>query len=249
MSDASSPFSRECPVPVRRPVMVQTWADVTFLHWRYEPAEVQRLLPAGVEVDTFDGAAWIGLVGFHMEGLGFPGVAPLPHVGAFPEVNVRTYVRSGPHRGVWFFSLDIDRYLPTLTARATYSLPYCTGDAHHGRAGNVVTTSVTRRWPRQQPGLPVGRTEFAVRTGDAFPADDPLGLFLTARWGLVSATRSGRLRWAPVDHGPWDLHAGEVLHLDDRLVEAAGLSAPTGDPHVLWSPGVDVRIGVPRRIA
>ena len=60
---------------------------------------MQKLLPAGVEVDTFDGSAWVGLIPFHMDGLGFPGLAPLPYVGSFPEVNVRTYVRASK-RGV-----------------------------------------------------------------------------------------------------------------------------------------------------
>ena len=81
--------------PIGRPIMIQRWTDVVFLHWSYEPAVVQRLLPAGVTVDQLDGRAWVGLVPFRMERLGFPGLAPLPFVGTFPEVNVRTYVRAG----------------------------------------------------------------------------------------------------------------------------------------------------------
>ena len=37
---------------------------------------VQRLLPAGVEVDTFDGSAWVGLVPFHMDALGIATLTP-----------------------------------------------------------------------------------------------------------------------------------------------------------------------------
>lgn len=240
---SSSALAVTCPEPVRRPVMVQRWNDVVFLNWRFDPAAVQRLLPSGVEVDTFDGAAWVSLVPFHMDELGVPGLAPLPHVGSFPEVNVRTYVRAGRRRGVWFFSLDVDRLLPALTARVAYSLPYCAGSAHHGRAGEVLTSSVDRRWPREDAPA---SSRIAVRVGDALDAADPLIAFLTARWGLVSASRRGRLRYAPVDHGPWPLHSAEVLHLDDSLVEAAGLPTPVGDPVALWSPGVDVRVGLPR---
>ena len=54
-----------------------------------------------------------------------------------------------------------------------------------------------------------------MRTGDPIDASAPLIAFLTARWGLISASRSGRLRYAPVDHGPWPLHSAELLHLDD----------------------------------
>jgi uncharacterized protein len=231
--------------PVTRPVMVQRWRDVVFLHWRYQPAAVQELLPRGVMVDEFEGSAWVGLVPFRMEGLGLPGLAPLPLVGAFPEVNVRTYVHSGRRRGVWFFSLDIDRLLPTVVARAAYHLPYCYGRADHGRMGRLVTSRVERRWPG---GRSRAATEIAVRTGAAVSPDDERVRFLTCRWGLISATRGGRLRYAAVDHPAWALHDAEVLHLEDGLLPAAGLPAPTGPPLALWSPGVEVRVGRPVRL-
>jgi uncharacterized protein YqjF (DUF2071 family) len=224
--------------------MVQRWADVVFVHWRIDPAEVARLLPEGVTVDTFDGSAWVGLVPFSMQGLGFPRLAPLPLVGAFPEVNVRTYVRAGGRRGVWFCSLDVDRVLPVAAARAAYRLPYCVGDVDHHRSGNVLTTSVARRWP----AAPGAHTSLVVRTGDAVDASVPLHRFLTARWGLIAAGRTGRLTWAPVEHPTWPLHAADVLHLDDGLVAAAGLHVEGPPALTLWSPGVPVRIGRPTRL-
>ncbi len=232
-------------VPVRRAVMVQRWTDVVFLHWRYRPDVVQDLLPPRVEVETFDGSAWVGLVPFRMEGLGLPGLAPLPFVGEFPEVNVRTYVRSGGRRGVWFFSLDIDRLVPTVVARTAYRLPYCFGRVEHCRVGDIVTSAVHRRWPRAAGD---GRTGIAVRTGSPVDPDEPLEHFLTSRWGLIAATRRGSLRHAAVDHPIWPLHRVEVLHVDDHLVAEAGLPRPQGEPLGLWAPGVDVRVGRPTRV-
>lgn len=239
--DVAAPRPSE---PIRRPLMVQRWTDVVFLHWAYEPYVVQRLLPDGVTVDVHDGKAWVGLVPFAMEGLGFPGLAPLPLVGSFPEVNVRTYVRAAGRRGVWFFSLDVDRMLPTLVARSAYHLSYCAGRVTHERHHDVITSRVERRWPR--PVVPA-TTSVTVRGGPPI-APSAHADFLTSRWGLVSATRRGWLRHAPVWHPPWPLRHAEVLDLDDHLVVASGLPAPTGQPHVLWSPGVDVRIGRPRRL-
>src|SRR5260221_13411917 len=54
--------------------MQQTWKRLTFLHWPYDPTLVHRLLPTGLELDTFDDAAWIGLVPFEIHN--FPGI---PH--------------------------------------------------------------------------------------------------------------------------------------------------------------------------
>ncbi len=234
-----------CPEPVHRPVMVQRWTDVVFLHWPFSPDVVQRALPPGVTVDTFDGAAWVGLVPFAMEGLGVPGLAPLPLVGSFPEVNVRTYVRSGARRGVWFFSLDVDRMLPVAVARSTYHLPYCLARAEHGRVDDIVTSRVDRRWPRRHAGA---MTRVTVQTGRRVDPADPFASFLTARWGLLSATRRGRLWYAPVEHPVWPLHEARLLHLDDQLVAAAGLPSPSDPPHALWAPGVEVRVGRPRRL-
>jgi uncharacterized protein YqjF (DUF2071 family) len=159
---------------------------------------------------------------------------------------VRTYVRAGGRVGVWFFSLDVDRFLPAAVARIAYSLPYCSGLADHVRAGDVITSRVQRRWPGSTE---TPTTEIAVRSGAPIDDSDSLAGFLTARWGLISATRHGRLRYAPVDHPRWELYEAELLHLDDHLVAAAGLPRPDGPPLAMWSPGVDVRVGRPIRLA
>ena len=106
--------------------MLQGWHDLTALHWRYEPAEVQALLPKGFVVDTFDGSAWVGLIPFHMRRVRIPGLPPFGPLSTFPETNVRTYiVDPAGRRGVFFLSLDITRLLPTIVARLGYRLPYC----------------------------------------------------------------------------------------------------------------------------
>jgi len=230
-----------CPAPVRWAVMRQQWLDLAYVHWRYEPESVAALLPPGLDVDTFDGSAWVGLIPFTMRGIGLARGPGVPYLGSFSEVNVRTYVRRGGRPGVWFFSLDVDRFLPAAVARLTYRLPYCWGRSRHERRCDTLTTVVRRRWPSRVPD-----SSLVVAMGDAVEPDD-LDVFLTARWGLYSASRRG-LRYAPVDHEPWPLRTGKVLDLDVRLVEAAGLPAPTGASHVRCSDGVSVRVGRPHRV-
>lgn len=218
--------------------MRQQWLDLAYLHWRYDPAEVQRLLPAGLEVDTFEGAAWVGLIPFSMRGIGLGKGPGVPYLGSFAEVNVRTYVVRNGRPGVWFFSLDVDRLLPAVVARLTYRLPYCWGSTSHERVGDDLVTRVRRRWPTR-----TAESDIRVKMGDRVQADD-LDVFLTARWGLYSASRRG-LRYASVDHEPWPLRAARALQWDGTLLEAAGLSAPAAEPHVRCSDGVSVRIGLP----
>ncbi len=231
----------QCPSPVRRAVMRQQWLNLAFVHWRYDPVVVQHLLPPGLDVDTFDGAAWVGLIPFRMQGIGLPHGPAVPYLGSFSEVNVRTYVRHEGVPGVWFFSLDVDRVVPAVVARMSYRLPYCWGLSEHARYTDTLTTRVRRRWPQR-----VSDTSLVVEMGDSVESDD-LDVFLTARWGLYSSARRG-LRYAPVDHEPWRLRTGSLLRVDHALVEAAGLPTPVGEAHIRCSEGVSVRIGAPRRV-
>lgn len=213
--------------------MSQTWKRVTFLHWPYEPAVVQRPLPRALEVDTFGGAAWIGLVPFEIHNL-----RGIPH---FPETNVRTYV-VGPDgaRAVWFFSLDAARLLAVLGARIAYHLPYFWAHmrvaSHHG--------TIQYRSRRRSPHSTSVMSDIAVTPGERY-LETELGdrdHFLTARYRLYSETR-GKLRCAQIEHEPWPLARASVMGLNQNLVEAAGLPAPAGAPLVHYAAGIDVKIG------
>lgn len=235
------PLTPTPPRPVRRAVFAQHWGDLAFLHWPVDPALVAPLLPPGTAPDVHDGATWVGLVPFSMSRVGILGSPPLPHLSAFLETNVRLYAVDGQgRRGVVFRSLEAERLLPVLAARWTYHLPYLWARMRLERDGDVRTWTTSRRWPG--PRGAGGRIR--LRVGAPVQAD-PLATFLTARWGLFSTWYGGRTAWAPVDHPEWPLHAAELLELDDDLVAAAGLQVQ-GAPHVLWSPGVPVRVGRPQ---
>jgi hypothetical protein len=245
-----------CIRPVEHPIMLQGWNDLAPIHWRYEPAAVQALLPDGFRVDTFDGSAWVGVLPFHMRRVRFPHLPAFGPLSTFPETNVRTYlIDPAGRRAVWFCSLDITRLVTAVVARVTYRLPYCWSQMSIDRSGgdavkpgDTVSYRSRRRWPA---GVDASHptTDITVRAGEPIDPDDVTDLehFLSARWAL-GTTFGKQLMWADVDHPPWPLHRAELLSLDETLVTAAGLPAPTGDPTVLWSPGVDVRIALPARV-
>jgi uncharacterized protein YqjF (DUF2071 family) len=231
--------------PVERPIMLQGWKELTYVHWPFQPSIVQSQLPAGLEVDTFEGKAWVGLVAFRMERIRLPRTPAVPYLGTFCETNVRTYVR-GPNgkRGVWFDSLDVSRLLPVAVARATYRLPYMWSRMRMQRYGDYTTYTAQRRWPGPR-GI---RSELSIRRGAPIDDPSPREHFLTARWGLFTRLGS-RLAYAPVDHPAWPLHRAELAYLDDEFVAAAGYPQPYGEPIVHYSPGVEVRIGLPRGVS
>jgi hypothetical protein len=221
--------------------MKQQWRDLAYIHWRYDPALLQSLMPEGIEVDTFDGSSWVGLIPFSMRNISFPFIPPVPYFGSFPEVNVRTYVKRNGVPGVWFFSLDVNRLIPAFVARTTYFIPYCWGRASHTKEDQHLRTTVKRRWPSRSS------TQIELTIGAEIKEPTDLAHFLSARWGLYSKGFGGRLRYAPVDHEQWQLYEANIVNLEDHLVMAAGLPAPTGEAHVMFSPGVSVRIGKPRK--
>jgi uncharacterized protein YqjF (DUF2071 family) len=233
-----------CSTPVTRAAMVQWWDELTFLHWPYSAAEVQALLPPQLEVETCDGSAWVGLVPFFLR-VGVPRSRPVPWVSQFAETNVRTYVRTRDgESGIWFFSLDAARLGAVLVARATYQLPYFWSRMRLERTATSIRYECQRRWP----GPPGPRSSVRIEVGDSYAPEalTELDHFLTARWALFSAPRSG-LHRARAFHAPWPLHRAEVASLQDELVRAAGLSTPNHKPLVHYSPSVEVRIGWPHR--
>lgn len=231
------------PHPVRRAVFTQHWGDLTMLHWPVAPEVVAPLLPAGTEPDVLDGVTYVGLVPFVMSRVRILGTPPLPYLSRFAETNVRLYAfdPASGRRGVVFRSLEAARLLPVVAAKASYRLPYLWAQMSVRHGPDTVSYQTRRRWPGPRGAGGTVR----VRKGPPCAADE-LALFLTARWGLFSSWYGGRTAFAPVDHGAWPLHRAELLDLDDDLVVAAGLPAPHGEPHVLWTPGVRVRIGRPR---
>jgi uncharacterized protein YqjF (DUF2071 family) len=232
------------PWSVRWPVMYQTWTWLTFLHWSYEPAVVQRMLPGRLEVHGFEGRAWVGVTPFLLEDLRTP-VVPAPSwFSSFPETNVRTYVRGPDGReGLWFFTLDAARLEPVLVARSTYALPYRWSDMTVERDGPVLRYRSRRRWPGPTPAT----SHIAVEVGAPLrPRElDQFDHYLTARWQLYT-TLGPVLARSSVEHEPWPLHRATVGRLEGNLVTAAGLPAPEGNPVVHWSPGVRTRIGALR---
>ena len=108
MSDTADAIDRLAPTnrPTERPIGFQQWSDLLFIHWRISPLDIQDLLPSRLNVDTYDGSAWVGLVLFHMSGVRPWWFPPVPGISAFHETNLRTYVHlNGSNPGVWFFGV------------------------------------------------------------------------------------------------------------------------------------------------
>jgi uncharacterized protein len=208
-----------------------------------DPALLRPFVPVALEIDTFDGAAWLGVVPFGNARLRPFGI-PLPSEAiAFAELNVRTYVR-GPDGtpAVWFLSLDGDHRLGAMAARLGFAIPY-----HHASVTLEASEGGSHLTMRRH-GAPPASVD--VRYRPVGPRVEPtrLDTFLTDRMVMYGLRRSTVLR-TEVRHGPWRLHAAQAKfeHLD--VIGAFGLPSPQGAPHLRWAEPLDVSFpGLPSAI-
>lgn len=236
-------LAARAPPQGQRQWMHHTWRDLLFLHWRCDPAVIQRTLPPGLTVDTFDGAAWVGIVPFQMRNIRPVYCPPLPGTANFLELNVRTYVYDVHGRpGVWFYSLDANCWPAVVGARWSYHLPYHWARMSFRReepTGTIHFRSVRRASKPDQPA------EFAFRpSGIPTASHDPASLpfFLIERYYLFAA-RNGRLFSGQVHHHPYQVTGAELRRWDTSMLALNNLPIPACDPeHVAYSHGVDVRV-------
>jgi uncharacterized protein YqjF (DUF2071 family) len=220
--------------------MRQRWARLLFLHWPVPADEVRPLVPAGLEVDTCDGQAWIGLVPFVVTGARPVFLPPLPGVSNFEEVNVRTYVHHGGRDpGVWFFSLDAASLIAVAAARALYKLGY----RHAEMSADTNGGSVRFRSRRLAPGpLPATcAVRYEPRGSITHAAPGTLEHFLIERYVLYAAHES-RLYQARVHHAPYPVQGATVEGLEEDLVAAAGIRRPASPPLAHYASMVDVEV-------
>jgi uncharacterized protein len=222
----------------QRPTMLQSWRHLAFLHFDCDPEELRGLLPNGLELDTFEDRAWVGLVPFEIAGLRPPRLPALPWISRFPETNVRTYVHhEGRNPGVWFFSLDAARWLACRAARISYRLPYKHASKSLVRSESEVRYRSVRR-DRPCPAVLEGRAAFGKDLGEAEPG--ALEFFLIERYFLYAEHR-GRLFQAQVHHSPYPLVELAEADFHTNLIEVAGIRQRPWT-HAVGSPGVDVEV-------
>jgi len=212
---------RPWPLPEGEWVMAQSWHDLLFAHWPVDAAAIQRLLPSRLQIDTFEGQAWLAVVPFRMTGVRLRGTPPLPWLSAFPELNVRTYVTFGGKPGVWFFSLDAGNSLAVAIARAWFHLPYF-------RARMICAERegwIHYQSERIHRGAPAGLLEGRYRpVGEVFrPQHGTLEHFLTERYCLYTIDGHGQLIRGEIHHPPWPVQRAEAELATNSMTASLGI--------------------------
>ena len=237
---------RPWPVPRAPWAIRMSWHELCFLHWRVPPDALRPLVPRELDLETRDGAAWIGVVPFRMTDAAPRGVPRIPPVTDFAELNVRTYVTAGGKPGVWFFSLDATQPLAVRVARGGVHLPYLDARIAIARDGDAIDYQSVRTH------LGAGVAELAVRYRPTGPPAPPepgsLEEFLTERYCLYAATRRGRLTRLEVAHRPWPLQLAEAEVECCTMTQPLGIELAAAPDHVRYARRLDVVAWLPHRV-
>jgi uncharacterized protein YqjF (DUF2071 family) len=226
-------------------VMAQRWDHLAFAHWPVDAGALRALVPAALPLDTFDGAAWLGITPFQVRGLRLRGLPALPGLSEFTEINVRTYVSLDDKPGVYFFSLDANTMLGVQGARTWYRLPYdfaASALALSDDGIEFTSTRLTGETPAAFRAVyrPTGPVEYARRR--------TLEWWLTERYCLYAVDEHGRVERAEIHHAPWPLQRASVEIGENSMAEPLGLALSGPPALVHYSRTIDVSVWRPRRI-
>jgi uncharacterized protein YqjF (DUF2071 family) len=238
-STAHRPF----PLPSKPWIMKQVWHDLLFAHWPIPAAEMRRQVPLRLELDLFEGSAWVAVVPFHMSGIRGRGLPRVPACHAFPELNVRTYVSYRGVPGVYFFSLDAGSRLAAWAARKTYSLPYFWARMQTKCDDQQIayqSSRVEANADLQGNYRPVGPVE--LRTPGS------LEYFLTERYCLYTVSPFGLVSRAVIHHLPWSLQDAEAEIQRNTMAAAAGIALPQTRPLLHFSKRLEVLVWWPEQV-
>ncbi len=258
-SDFVTPLSAiDRVAPTKRPndhvIMYQRWACLLFLHWEVPVATLRPLVPEPLEIDTFDGRAFVGLVPFTMTGIRPRFLPAVRWLSDFHEVNVRTYVHvQGQGPGVFFFSLDAAQPVSARLGRWFFRLPYRVArmrlNERTKRGGEMSDGWMTYSSVRTSLGPKPAGCEIRYRPSGA-PQPAALGTlehFLAERYLLYTGTRE-RLDREAVHHVPYPLQTAELAEVRENLLAAAGIQRGDTPPLAHFARAVEVEVFPLRRL-
>jgi uncharacterized protein YqjF (DUF2071 family) len=221
-------------------LMHQTWEKLLFMHWPFAPEMVQSFLPRGLDVDTFNGVAWVALTPFTISNLTLTGLPAIPGASSFHELNLRTYVHANGIPGVWFFSLEASKLLPVIGARTFYWLNYRHSDMIF-RDKSDKLEFIAHREDKINADF-----QATWIPGEVLPEPEPdsLEFFLVERYALYAA-RDNQLMQARIYHSPWELRSAELLSFETTMFDWLGLPNPIAEPLLHFSTVLNVDVWPP----
>jgi uncharacterized protein len=181
------------------------WANLVMLNYAVEPPMLRRHVPAGTELDSFGGKAYVSLVGFEFRRTRVAGVA-IPFHGNFEEVNLRFYVRRGERRGVVFLRELVPKRAVATVARWAYGENYAYAPMGHAIGARADDGLKAEYWWGAKQRRCSMRIEASAKA--FLPEEGSLSQFITEHyWGYTTLRNGGSAEYE-VQHPRWQVREG-----------------------------------------
>ncbi len=182
------------------------WRDLLMLNYEVDPACLQKCVPAGTELDSFDGKTYVSFVGFRFCRTKLLGSIPIPFHTKFEEINLRFYVkrREGNEirRGVVFIAEIVPKRAIAFTARWFYGENYVRRPMAHRVLTNESKMEAEYSW---RSGNEWCKLQAHASGTPSLPTEGSLEQFITEHyWGYSRQQDGGTVEYH-VSHIPWNV--------------------------------------------
>ncbi|MBO8170812.1 MAG: DUF2071 domain-containing protein [Bacillaceae bacterium] len=222
-------------------IMRQTWRNFIFAHWPVSPASLRPLVPSCLDIDMFNGHAWVGIYTFCTKALYLRGI-PFSIFSPFYGINLRTYVRYQNKPGVYFIQLYSTHRTALRIARAWYHLNYHPAHISYNEKGGTRIYQGALQ-PSERKKKTVYSIQFNANQGNIYyPQRGTLDYFLTERYRLYSKDSKGQLYCGEIHHPAWPLQKVNDVIINHSLLTSSNLKVMNDNPVFHYSRGFDVLI-------
>lgn len=205
----------------------QEWNDAIFLHYQVDIDELRKFVPDSLEIDLFEGQAWVSIVAFTMEKIRPKNLPYFPPISNFDEINIRTYVKFNNKTGVYFLSIEGGKELSCKISKAISELPY--RFSRTKRTSNTYESHNSDYNDRLKVNFNIGS-----------PVSDKKGIdiWLTERYALFQDAKN-TINQFEIHHLEWPVYDIRINNLEVNYPRFRGLIHE--NPSLFhYSPGVKV---------
>lgn len=214
-------------MPSRPWAFYQEWNEAVFLHWKVDVQDLRSFVPAYLEIDLFNGSAWVSVVAFFMENIRPRLLPPFPPISNFYEINIRTYIKEAGKTGIYFLSMEGSKWLSCALSKAISGLPY-----------RYSKMQIQNRSLVSQNESFKDSIYLDYEAGNIITQKSDLDLWLTERYALSQDTGK-TISTFEIHHMAWPLLELQIndLKIDYKRFDKLLNNKPDG---MHYSPGVQV---------
>jgi len=234
----------------RRPFLEAEWRHLALFNYEVDPILLESFVPAGTELDAWEGKTYLSVVGFlfletHLKGV------PVPFHGSFEEVNLRFYVRRHAEgewrRAVVFLREFVPKPAVSLCARLFYNEPYATAPMSHDfeGLGDETTRARSLAYSWHHAG---SESRLELSWDEPLEAMSPGSeeeFVAEHYWGYTAQRDGGTLEYE-VEHPPWAVARAREARLECDVAEVYGerfVETLSGEPSsVFYADGSPVKV-------